>query len=127
MALTAEDVRQAAATVYKVAHRTPLRHSTSFSTMFGAPVFVKAECLQRTGSFKVRGAANRLAALSDEERGRGVITASAGNHAQGLAVAAKALGISALVLMPESAVLAKVQATRGYGAEVRFQVAYFGA
>jgi len=124
--VTIADVRRAAGPVYGVAHRTPLLQSRALSERFGAPILVKAECLQHTGSFKVRGAANRLAALTPAERSRGVVAASAGNHAQGVAVAAGALGISATVVMPEGAALAKVQATLGYGAKVVFHGADFG-
>jgi threonine dehydratase len=112
------DIRHAREHVYTVARPTPLLASESLSARFGAEVLLKAECLQRTGSFKVRGAANRLAALTAEERKRGVITASAGNHAQGVAVAARALGVPAAVVMPRQAALAKLQAARRYGAEV---------
>src|SRR5207248_1512414 len=115
------------AAVYRVAHRTPLLHSSALSQQFGCELYVKAECLQRTGSFKARGAANRLAALSADERQRGVVAASAGNHAQGVALAAQVLGISALVVMPANAALAKVQATRGYGAELVLEGASFAA
>src|SRR5262249_45972751 len=97
---------------------TPLLESRTWSAIAGAPVFLKAENLQRTGSFKIRGAANMIAQLSPGERAHGVIAASAGNHAQGVAVAATAAGIRSLVVMPESAPFAKVEATRGYGAEV---------
>jgi threonine dehydratase len=92
--------------------------SAYLSERFGGEVYLKAECLQHAGSFKVRGATNRLAALSAEERQRGVIAASVGNHAQGVAVAARAVGTPATVVMPEHAALAKVEATRGYGARV---------
>jgi threonine dehydratase len=85
-----EDIRRARENVYQVAHRTPLLLSRRLSERFGSGVWLKAECLQYTGSFKVRGAANRLAALTASERGQGVIAASAGNHAQGVAVAANA-------------------------------------
>jgi threonine dehydratase len=116
--LTIDDVRAATGAVYAVAATTPCLHSLSLSARFGAPVYLKAECLQHTGSFKVRGAANRIAKLTPEERRRGVVTASAGNHAQGVAIAARAAGVSAKVVMPRNATLAKLQATRGYGAEV---------
>ncbi len=86
--------------------------------MAGADVRLKCENLQRTGSFKIRGAANRIAALSAHERARGVIAASAGNHAQGVAVAAREHGVRATIVMPRTTPLAKVEATRGYGAEV---------
>jgi threonine dehydratase len=101
-----------------VARHTPLLESRTWSADAGAPVYLKAENLQRTGSFKIRGATNFVAQLSANERERGVIAASAGNHAQGVAVAAAAAGIPALVVMPASAAFAKVEATRGYGAEV---------
>src|SRR5207248_2480356 len=103
MTVSIADIQAAQAAVYRVAHRTPLLHSNALSKQFGCPLYVKAECLQRTGSFKARGAANRLAALTAEERQRGVVAASAGNHAQGVALAAQALGINALVVMPANA------------------------
>jgi threonine dehydratase len=81
-------------------------------------VFVKAECLQRTGSFKIRGAYNRLVRLTEAERPRGVVAFSSGNHAQGVAIAAKLLGVPAVIVMPSDAPQMKVEATRGYGAEV---------
>ncbi len=86
----------------------------------GGPVLLKCENLQRTGSFKIRGAYVRMANLSEEERARGVVAASAGNHAQGVALAAQMLGIRATVFMPDGAPIPKVNATRGYGAEVVF-------
>ena len=85
----------------------------------GVPVSFKAENLQRTGSFKTRGALNKVAALSADELGRGLVAASAGNHAQAVAVAARSREARALVVMPADAPLAKVEAVRGYGAEVR--------
>jgi threonine dehydratase len=112
--------------VYRVAHRTPLLYSASLSDRFGGGIWLKAENLQHSGSFKPRGAAVKLASLSAAERARGVITASAGNHAQGVAVAAAAFGAKAVVVMPEHATLQKVQATRGYGAEVLLHGAGFG-
>lgn len=101
-----------------VVHRTQLDYSTTFSRMAGCKVYLKLENLQKTGSFKIRGAYNKIVTLSDEERRHGVITASAGNHAQGVAFAANKAGIPATIVMPEVAPLAKIQATRGYGAEV---------
>ena len=98
---------------------TPIETSTSLSALAGVTVFLKCENLQRAGSFKLRGAFTRLSALSEAERKRGVIAASAGNHAQGVAVAARELGIDCVVFMPTGAALPKVTATRGYGAEVR--------
>jgi threonine dehydratase len=90
----------------------------------GSPVFLKCENLQRTGSFKVRGAYTRMSRLSDEEKARGVVAASAGNHAQGVALAAQALGIKATVFMPEGAPIPKEKATRAYGADVVFHGRY---
>jgi threonine dehydratase len=112
------DIRAVSGAVYRVAQVTPCLHSHALSEDFGAAVYLKAECLQRTGSFKVRGAAARISRLSAEELARGVVTASAGNHAQGVAIAARQAGIAATVVMPVNAALAKVQATRAYGATV---------
>jgi threonine dehydratase len=112
------DILAASDRLRGVVRRTPLLESLIWSAIAGAPVYLKAENLQRTGSFKLRGAANMVALLSDEERSRGVIAASAGNHAQGVAVAATSAGIPSLVVMPTTAAFAKVEATRRYGAEV---------
>lgn len=117
-ALSLEGIRQAQAIVAKAARVTPLLSSRTFSEVAGAQVYLKAENLQRTGSFKVRGATNRIARLTLEERKRGVVAASAGNHSQGVALASQALGVRSTVVMPEGASIAKVKATRGYGAEV---------
>jgi len=116
--VTLADLRAAAARLRGVAVRTPMLHSRYWSEFTGADVNLKAECLQRTGSFKVRGAANVIAQLSSVERARGVIAASAGNHAQGVAIASREAGIACTVVMPQTAALAKVEATRGYGATV---------
>jgi threonine dehydratase len=113
------DVDAAAALLEGVVRHTPLEHSRALAERVGGPVWLKCENLQRTGSFKIRGAYTRLARLTREERARGVVAASAGNHAQGVALAAQLLGIRATVFMPESAPLPKVAATRGYGAEAR--------
>jgi threonine dehydratase len=102
-----------------IARRTPLEGSRPLSELVGGRVHLKCENLQRAGSFKIRGAYNRMSRLSEEERVRGVVAASAGNHAQGVALAAQMLGIQATVFMPESATIPKLAATRGYGAEVR--------
>lgn len=99
-------------------HRTPLVRSRTLSRFVGAPLYLKCENLQKTGSFKVRGALNRLLRLTDEERARGVVTISAGNHAQAVAWAGSAAGVRTVVVMPEHASAAKVEASRGYGAEV---------
>jgi threonine dehydratase len=113
------EVEQAAALLEGVVRRTPLEHSRGLADRVGGPVWLKCENLQRTGSFKIRGAYTRIARLSDAERARGVVAASAGNHAQGVALAARLLGAHATVYMPETAPLPKVAATRGYGAEIR--------
>ncbi len=104
--------------VRQVAHLTPLLHSNFLSVATGTEVWLKAENLQRTGAYKVRGAFNRMSKLTKDERKRGVVAASAGNHAQGVALAATYLGIKATIFMPIGASLPKVQATKGYGAEV---------
>jgi threonine dehydratase len=112
-------VRAARELLQGVSRVTPLEGSRPLSLGVGGPVSLKCENLQRTGSFKIRGAYVRIAKLSDEERARGVVAASAGNHAQGVALAARLLGCSATVFMPESAPLPKVEATKAYGAAVR--------
>ncbi|PYQ14654.1 MAG: pyridoxal-5'-phosphate-dependent protein beta subunit [Acidobacteria bacterium] len=113
-----EDARKAREVVSRALHRTPLVGSETLSRLTGHRVQLKLENLQKTGSFKPRGALNHMAALSPEAKVRGVITISAGNHAQGVAYAAKVLGLSATVVMPESASPTKAEAARGYGAEV---------
>ncbi|WP_313279885.1 threonine ammonia-lyase [Timonella senegalensis] len=114
-----DSIRQAAQELSTIARVTPIESSHALEKYTGVPTFLKCENLQRSGSFKVRGAYVRMNRLSAEEKACGVIAASAGNHAQGVAVAAAALGISAVVYMPVSAALPKVAATRDYGAEVR--------
>jgi threonine dehydratase len=116
--VTAADVAAAAELLAGVVRRTPLEHSRGLADLVGGPVWLKCENLQRTGSFKIRGAYTRIARLSDEERARGVVAASAGNHAQGVALAARLLGAQATVYMPESAPLPKMAATRAYGATI---------
>ncbi|WP_100811471.1 MULTISPECIES: threonine ammonia-lyase [unclassified Microbacterium] len=101
-----------------VVSHTPLEYSQHLTEVLGVPVHLKLENLQRTGSFKIRGAAYRLSRLTPEERARGVVAASAGNHAQGVALAAQALGIPATIFMPLGVPVPKLLATRGYGAEV---------
>jgi len=101
-----------------IVRRTPMESSRVLSDRVGGPVFFKCENLQRAGSFKIRGAYLRIARLTDEQRARGVVAASAGNHAQGVALAAKLLGASATVFMPTTAPLPKLAATRGYGADI---------
>lgn len=113
------DIEAAHERLAEVVHRTPLDRSTTFAGMSGArSVGLKLENAQRTGSFKIRGAYNCMAQLADEQRERGVITASAGNHAQGVALAGDLLGIETTVVVPEITPAAKIAATRGYGAEV---------
>lgn len=112
------DVRDAAALLVGITRVTPLESSRWLSDRVGSPVLLKAENLQRTGSFKSRGAYVRLARLTADERSRGVVAASAGNHAQGVALASQLLGIKATVFMPEGAPTPKEHATRGYGADV---------
>ena len=114
----APDFRAAAQLLDGVVTRTPVESSTTLGAVVGGPVWLKAENLQRTGSFKVRGAYVRMARLDAEEKARGVVAASAGNHAQGVAYAARLLGVSARIYMPTDAALPKVAATRQYGAEV---------
>lgn len=116
--LTLDHILEARNAVHPFVHRTALDHSATFSSLTGGKVFLKMENLQKTGSFKVRGAANKITKLSLEEKKRGVLAASAGNHAQGVAMAATRMGIPATIVMPESAPLAKVTATEGYGAKV---------
>jgi len=108
----------ARAVVGRVAEVTPLETARFMSEILGSPVLLKCENLQRTGSYKIRGAYNRLSRLTDEEKARGVVAASAGNHAQGVAFAARELGIAATIFMPVGVPLPKLQATKGYGAEV---------
>ncbi len=115
---TAADVRAAQERLEGVARVTPVQQSETLSRIAARPVLLKAENLQRTGSFKIRGAYNTIAQLSHDERRAGVITASAGNHGQAVAWAAREAGIPATIVVPEGAPMAKVDATRGYGAEV---------
>jgi threonine dehydratase len=116
--VSADDIATARKLLRDVISDTPVIHSRALSDIALGPVFIKCENLQRTGSFKVRGAYLRIAKLTDAERARGVVAASAGNHAQGVAYAAGRLGCTATVVMPQGAPLPKVLATRGYGAEV---------
>ena len=112
------DVERAAARLAGVAQCTPVQSSRAVSGLAGARTLLKCEHLQRTGSFKIRGAYNRVVALSDAERARGVVCSSAGNHAQGVALSAALAGVPATVFMPVDAPLPKLEATRGYGATV---------
>lgn len=112
--INTKDIEQALKNIRPFVHKTPLIHSNSFSRMFGAEVYLKAENLQKTGSFKVRGAFNKMINIKD----RKVIAASMGNHAQGVAFAAGSLGIQAKIVMPITTPIVKEEATRNYGAEV---------
>lgn len=116
--VTIAEVEAAATRVGSHVRRTPIFRKEALDRQVGVPVHLKSEHLQRTGSFKIRGALNLLSQLGDEERLRGVVAASAGNHAQGVAVAARESGVSARIFMPVDATLSKVEATRGYGAMV---------
>jgi threonine dehydratase len=116
--VTIDDVERAARTIAGRVHRTPLLRSATLSEQLEADVRFKAELFQRTGSFKVRGALNRLSQLTDEEKQRGVISISAGNHAQAVAWAAREDGVDALIVMWQGADEMKVAATRGYGAAI---------
>jgi threonine dehydratase len=113
------DIEAARRLLDGIARTTPMEGSRALADQVGGPVYLKCENLQRTGSFKIRGAYVRIARLSDEERSRGVVAASAGNHAQGVALAAALLGCEATVFMPTGAPIPKVQATKAYGATVR--------
>jgi threonine dehydratase len=116
--VTVDDVMDAAELLDGVIAATPIEQSRALGRMTGSEVYFKCENLQRAGSFKVRGAYVRMAKLSEEEKARGVVAASAGNHAQGVAVAAARLGIKARIFMPLGVALPKLAATRGHGAEV---------
>jgi len=123
----ADRIAAAAQLLAPVVRRTPVLPSRALSELTGVPVHLKCENLQRTGSFKIRGAYTRLHGLPTEERARGVVAASAGNHAQGVALAAHLLGIRATVFMPTGASLPKLAATRAYGAEVHLEGAVLEA
>ncbi|SDQ33675.1 threonine dehydratase [Curtobacterium sp. UNCCL20] len=115
---TLDDIEKARETIAGVARVTPMETSEFLAEMLGSPVHLKCENLQRTGAYKVRGAYNRLSTLDAEQRAAGVVAASAGNHAQGVALAARELGIPATIFTPVGVALPKLQATRHYGAEV---------
>ena len=118
MSLGLEDIRAASLRLRGRAVRTPLLEATAASKIAGAWVFAKPEVLQRTGSFKFRGAMSRLSLLSEDERGRGVVAFSSGNHAQAVACAARDMGTSAVIVMPSDAPRLKIENTRNHGAEV---------
>ena len=116
--LTLEKFEEASEVVKKVAIETKLLYSPYFSERTGNKVYLKPENMQVTGAYKIRGAYYKISTLSDEERSKGLITASAGNHAQGVAYAAKAYGVKAVIVMPTTTPLMKVERTKSYGAEV---------
>lgn len=120
LAISLADIEAAARRLEGHAIQTPLLESTELNARLGLRVLIKPETLQRVGAFKFRGAYNRLVQLSAEERRRGVVAFSSGNHAQGVALAAKLLGMPAVIVMPADAPRVKAEATRGYGAEVVF-------
>jgi len=114
------DIHEARRVIRDKVHRTPMLSASALGEMVGVRLFLKCEQFQKTGSFKPRGALNTLAHLSDEEKARGLVSASAGNHAQGLAYAARAHGAQATIVMPADAAQAKVNAVRGYGGKIVF-------
>ena len=118
MRLSIDQVRDAHRKIRRYVHRTPLVHSTTLSQELGASVHLKLECLQKTGSFKPRGAFHKLLSLTPQQRRRGVVGVSGGNHAQGLAYAAQQLGIQATICMPASTPHNYLSATEHYGAEI---------
>ena len=122
---TLSDIEAARARIAGIAQPTPVYPSETFSRRCGRPVQLKAENLQRTGAFKIRGAVNTIASLDPEERAAGVIAASAGNHGQAVAWAAREAGIAATIFMPQDSPMAKVDATRNYGATVELVGAGF--
>lgn len=120
LAISFADIEAAATRLEGVANRTPVLTSRTMDALSGRQLFFKCENFQRSGSFKFRGAYNRLSQLSGAQRERGVVAFSSGNHAQGVALAARLLGLPALIVMPDDAPPVKVEATRAYGAEVVF-------
>jgi threonine dehydratase len=118
--LTLELIKEAAARIAGRIHRTPVMSSRSFNRVAGREVFFKCENLQRAGAFKIRGATNKILSLTDDEKKRGVIAVSSGNHAQAVALASREAGIRSVVAIPADAPKAKVEATLNYGADIRF-------
>ena len=118
MKVTIEDIKQARERLKKIIQYTQVDHSVSASKLIGRDIFFKFENTQRTGSFKIRGAYNKISQLTEDEKKRGVVASSAGNHAQGVALSAQLAGVKSTIVMPQTASLAKVTATKAYGAEV---------
>ena len=125
MGPTLAEIQEARARLHDVAQVTPIHYSETFSRRTGRTVLLKAENLQRTGSFKIRGAYNKISQLGESERAAGVVAASAGNHGQAVAWAAREVGVEATVFMPQDAPMAKVDATRNYGARIELAGAMF--
>lgn len=124
LAISYDDIKAAHARIAEAAHRTPVMTSSTADAMTGAKLFFKCENFQRMGAFKFRGGFNALSLLSEEQRAKGVVSYSSGNHAQAVALSAKLLGIRAVIIMPEDSPAMKVAATKGYGAEVVFYDRY---
>lgn len=120
MTISLADIQAAAVRLKGLAVETPLIESPALNERLGGRIFLKPETLQKAGAFKFRGAYNRLSQLTDEEKSRGVVAFSSGNHAQGVALAAKLIGCPALIVMPSDSPSVKVEGTRGFGAEIRF-------
>lgn len=118
MNIELSEIERAAERLRPIIHHTELDRSTTFSAMSGGQIYLKCENRQKTGSFKIRGASNKIASMTERAENRPVVASSAGNHAQGVAYAASRLGIPATIVMPKAAPIAKVQATEGYGAKV---------
>ena len=118
--MTISDIRSAATRIAPLIHRTPVLTSRLFDAAAGAQCFFKCENMQRGGAFKIRGAANFLLSLPPSDHSRGVVAFSSGNHAQAVAIAAREIGVRAVIAMPTDAPKAKLAATRAYGAEVVF-------
>jgi threonine dehydratase len=125
IAPTLADIQEARQRLQGIAEQTPIYLSETFSRRCGREVRLKTENLQRTGAFKIRGAVNKLSTLSPEERAAGVVAASAGNHGQAVAWAARELGISARIFVPDTAPMAKVEACKNYGAETEMTGSFF--
>lgn len=125
MRVTAQDIKAARQNISPSINITPCESSKSASQLIGTDVYFKLENLQRTGSFKIRGATNKILSLTESEKKQGVIACSAGNHAQGVALSATNNGVKSTIFMPENAPIAKIEATRGYGAQVMIKGANF--
>src|SRR6476646_904672 len=117
--VTLEEIQAARKGLTGIVRQTPMEPSRPLTALLETPVWLKCENVQRAGSYKIRGAYTRISRLTDDDRARGVVAASAGNHAQGVALAASLLGTAATVFMPSAAPLPKVAATQAYGATVR--------